>query len=479
MRRILASTVIVLMAAHGPAAAQGRDTLQLSIQDAVSRAMTSSEEVQLAGAQLDVTKAQLGEARSTLLPQLRLGTTYTHVDESARAAAVGSIFSQPNTYNVTANFTQTVFQGGRVLAGYRAATRTREAAQLSAEETRAQMALDVQRAYLNAVLAKRLVEIQEANLALADSQLVQVQRFEAAGRAARYDVLRARVQRSNLEPLAIQARSDLELAVLDLKRLINVPLDQPLALTTTVDASALPAMVASVAARTGVDQRASIRAAELTASARQEGVRIAKADLFPTVSLFLNTGLQAYPTANRLPALRGKVFTNDCGDGGASGRSCTTQNGGFFPDRSFGLQLSWPIFDGLRNRSAIDLAQSQARVAELQLAQQRESVAIEVSSARADLARARALFESNQANVAEATEAYRLASVRFTRGLSTQLEVQDAQLALMTAEINQARTANDLYLAVAGLSRALGEPVPLPPASATASLTTLPTNDGK
>jgi outer membrane protein TolC len=81
--------------------------------------------------------------------------------------------------------------------------------------------------------------------------------------------------------------------------------------------------------------------------------------------------------------------------------------------------------------------------------------------------------------VAEATEAYRLASVRFNRGLSTQLEVQDAQLALMTAEINQARTANDLYLAVAGLSRALGEPVPLPPASATASLTTLPTNDGK
>jgi outer membrane protein TolC len=401
------------------------------------------------------------------------------VSESARAQAVGSIFNQPNTYNVTANFTQSLFQGGGAIAGYRAATRIREAAKLSEVDTRAQMALDVQRAYLNALLANRLVEIQEANLALADSQVVQVQRFEAAGRSARYDVLRARVQRANLEPLAIQARSDRELAILELKRLINVPVDQPIELVTAVDATALPAMVDEVEKRVQTDDRASLRAAELTVSARREGIRVARADLLPTINFFLNTGLQAYPTANRLPSLRGKVLSAECAPGTPAGRSCTTQNGGFFPDRSMGLQFSWPIFDGLRNKSAVDLAQSQARLAELQLAQQRESVALEVSAARADLARTRALFESNQANVAEATEAYRLARVRFNRGISTQLEVQDAQLALMTAEINQARTVNDLYLSVAELSRSLGDDVPLPPARATASLTTPRMDDGE
>jgi outer membrane protein TolC len=472
MRRILATTLLVLLAAHVPVAAQRGDTLRLSVQDAVSRAMMSSEEVQLAGAQVDVTSAQLGVARSTALPQLRLGTTYTHVTESARAQAVGSIFNQPNTYNATANFTQSLFQGGRAMAGYRAATRVREAAKLTEQDTRSLMALNVQRAYLDALLADRLVEIQEANLALADSQVVQVQRFESAGRAARYDVLRARVQRANLEPLAIQARSDRELAILELKRLINLPLDQPLVLTTAVDAAALPGLVTEVEKRTTGETRASLRAAELTVSARRQGIRVARADLLPTVSFFFNTGLQAFPTENRLPALRGKVLSVDCAPGTPAGRSCTTQNGGFFPDRSLGLQFSWPIFDGLRNRSAIDLAQSQARVAELELAQQRESVALEVSTARANLARARALFESNQANVDEASEAYRLARVRYNRGISTQLEVQDAQLALMTAEINQARTVNDLYLSVAELSRSLGDDVPLPP-------TTSRTDDGE
>jgi outer membrane protein TolC len=479
MRRILSTAVIALLAAPALAAAQQPDTLRLSIRDAVARAMTSSEEVRLAGAQVDVTNAQLGVARSTVLPQLRLATTYTHVVESARAQAVGQIFNQPNTYNVTANFTQSLFQGGRALAGYRSASRLREAAKLTEEDTRAQMTLSVQRAYLNALLSNRLVEIQEANLALADSQVAQVQRFEAAGRSARYDVLRARVQRANIEPLVIQARSDRELAILDLKRLINIPIEQPLALTTAVDESALPAMVDRVEALEPERDRATIRAAEMTAEARRQGIRVARADLLPTVNFFVNTGLQAFPTENRLPSLRGKVLSVGCDADAPPGRSCTSQNGGFFPDRSLGLQFSWSIFDGLGNRSSIDLAQSQARVAELQLAQRRETVALEVAAARAELSRTSALFASNQANVEEASEAYRLARIRFNRGISTQLEVQDAQLALMTAEINQARTVNDLYLSVAELSRSLGEEVPLPPSRATASLTTPRTDDGE
>ncbi|HJQ22219.1 MAG TPA: TolC family protein, partial [Gemmatimonadaceae bacterium] len=62
----------------------------------------------------------------------------------------------------------------------------------------------------------------------------------------------------------------------------------------------------------------------------------------------------------------------------------------------------------------------------------------------------------------EAQEAFRLASLRFSRGLSTQLEVSDAQLALLTAESGEARASYDLYLATADLARALGRPIPMP-----------------
>jgi hypothetical protein len=41
--------------------------------------------------------------------------------------------------------------------------------------------------------------------------------------------------------------------------------------------------------------------------------------------------------------------------------------------------------------------------------------------------------------------------------------VSDAQLALLTAQTDEARSVYDLYLAAAEMSRALGRPIPFPP----------------
>jgi outer membrane protein TolC len=151
-----------------------------------------------------------------------------------------------------------------------------------------------------------------------------------------------------------------------------------------------------------------------------------------------------------------------------AGRTC--QNGGWFSDRLAGLNVSVPVFDGFRVKSNVDLAQAQARLAELQLRQQREAVSVDVARARAERARASAVFAARQQNSAEAEEAFKLATLRFSRGLSTQLEVSDAQVALLTAQSTEARATYDLFLASADLARALGRPIPLP-SSATAPST--------
>jgi outer membrane protein TolC len=126
------------------------------------------------------------------------------------------------------------------------------------------------------------------------------------------------------------------------------------------------------------------------------------------------------------------------------------------------VQLSWPLFDGLRAKGNIDAAQAQAKIADLLLAQEREEVALEIEEARANFERAQALFAARRENAAEANEAFRLVTLRFNRGLSTQLDVSDTQIALMTARTNEARAVYDLYLAGAELARAQGKPIPLP-----------------
>jgi outer membrane protein TolC len=421
-----------------------------------------SDETKLSAAQLEVTEAQIVTARSAGFPQLRLNGAYTQVIENARGNIVGSVFQQPFTYNTNANISQTLFQGGRIFAGTRAAGDARQAARYDQAETRARVSVDVQRAYFQALLSDRLYEIQVRNLELADERLKQVERLESGGRAARYDVLRARVQHTNLEPAVIQARSDRELTMLEVKRILNLHVDQPLVLTSALDPDALQPFIATVANDSSADPvRASVRSAESVVEARGEGIRVARADMMPTVSAFFQTGYLALPANNGVPTSWGQASNALCPPGSAPSRIC--QNNGWFPDRNFGVQISWPLFDGLRAKGNVDLAQAQRRVAEIQLSQAREEVQVERAQARAEFARARAAYDAQRDNAREAEEAYRLAALRFERGLDTQLDASAVQLQLLVAKTNEARSIFDLYIAAADLARARGIPIPLPP----------------
>jgi len=460
---VLLSGVLQLVV-PAPAVAQARaatnDTIRLSLEDAISTGLRVADEVRLSGAQAEAADAQLDLARSALIPQIRLQSAYTHTFASARSSAVSSVFNQPNTYSASANVSQTIFQGGKLISTARAASALANAADLDVREQRALLTVNLQRAYLNALLADRMVELQQTNLQLATSRLTQVNQLQTAGRAAQYDVLRARVERANIEPLEIQARNDRDLAYLEVKRLLNLPVDQPLALTSAVDPNAAQTLVVAYLDSAVVPDRPALRSAELIAKSRHLAVNATRADLFPTVTAFFQMGYQAFPPPGfGFPSTRGFRDAQFCPTG-STAPAC--QNGGWFEDRSLGFQFSWPIFDGFRVKSAMEAARAATHIADIQLQQTREQISIEVARARAELQRAKAVFDARRETSTEAQEAFRLASLRFTRGLSTQLEVSDSQLALLTAESGSARATYDLYLATAELARALGRPIPMP-----------------
>jgi outer membrane protein TolC len=464
--RILAAFSGAMLSAAASAAAQSsaQDTIRLSIEEAVSNGLKMADEVRLVAAQVDIADAQYDAARGTMLPVLRLNSSFGRTFSSARSLALNPVFNQTNAYSVSLNFTQQLFQGGRLYNAARSASSLSRARQLDALETRALFSVQVQRAYLNALLADRLVQLQETNLLLASTRLAQVQQFQTAGRAAQYDVLRAKVERANIEPLAIQARNDRDLALLEVKRLLNLPLDRPLVLTSVIDPAAAQVLVASYL-DSAPPRRSALQAAELTARASRLAINAARADLMPTISVFFQGGFGAFPPATYgIPTTRGFLTNANCPAGSLPTRLC--QNGGWFEDASMGVQMTWNLFDGLRSVNGLQLARAQTRIADLTLRLEEEQVSVEVSRARAELRRAKAVFDGRRETSSEANEAFSLASLRFARGLSTQLEVSDSQLALLTAQGNEARATYDLYLATAELARALGRPVPLPATNA-------------
>jgi outer membrane protein len=458
-----------------PQARASRDSVPVTLANAIERAIGESQEVRLARSQVRLAEAQVGSVRSGIFPQLdgRVGYTrtfaspfsgggtftlpdslrfepdpsapiadrVTYLEDHAETAGLGGLgmlfgnlpFGQENTYTAALTGTQTLYSGGRLGAGLRIAKEFLAAAQLNLQEQTAEIELQVRSAYYRARLAQELVSISRAALEQGERFLASERLRREAGTGSELDVLRAQVSVANLQPQLIEAVNAAELATLDLKRLIDVPLDQQIVLATPLDVPSTFAEVDSAAAI--VDQlsrRASIAAQERQVAIRQAQVRIARAGYYPTLSLNLNYGKQIFPTG---------VFR---------------LNEQWRSDVFASLSLSVPIFNGMRTRAEVAEAQVAVDQERLRLQQLRESVQLTYERARGERERSRSSIAARQLTVQQAQRVYDLTVLRYEQGLASQLEVSDARLSLLQARTNLAQAVADFYIANATLARAIG-----------------------
>lgn len=452
--------------------------LRLTMPEAVRRALETGEEVRVAQAQLDLARGQVQEAWSEGLPSLRASVTYQRTFASVFGGAggggstlppftpdttltlaervryleneypntlqrqIGGLFAatpfgRENAYTAQLTLTQTLYQGGKVGAGLRGARAFERAARASLEETRQDVVYRTKSAYLNALYAQRLLDITEGGRNLSAEQLRRVELNHRVGSSADYDLLRAQVELANQEPMVIQARNQRDLALLEVRRLVNLPLDQPLELDAAVLVSqdSLPDVDVTALAN-DLSARAQLEMAEATVAFRREAVRVYRGDLLPNLRFQMIYGGQAFPSG-------------------------TFPGGGDFRrDWNATLTLSMPIFDGFRTRGQVAQARAELAQAELALQQSREVVAVEVEQARYELERARALVAARRQTVTQASRAHYLASVRFGNGIATALEVSDARLAMQQSQVNEAAATRDYLLSIAAVERAFGRPAP-------------------
>jgi outer membrane protein TolC len=457
-------------AAQTAAPAPG-DTVGLTLEAALARALGESEEIRLARSQVQVADAQVRAARAAALPQLDGTVTYTRTFASpfgggggislpdslrfdpdttaaladrvrylernagnAGLSGLGSLFSglpfgQENTYTAQLSASQLLYSGGRTGAAMRIARSYREAARLTLEEERAEVELRVRTAYTQALLAGEIAGISQAALAQADAFLAQERLRRTAGEASELEVLRAEVSRDNLRPQLVEATNAAELAMLELKRLLDLPLDQPLRLASPL---AVPADTAAADAA-AVARRAALAAAERQVAIREEQVKVARGAFLPSVSLQAHYGKQLQPSS---------MFGFE---------------GDWRGDAAASLSVSIPLFNGLRRNAELQQARVEAEQARLQLAQLREGAQLQFEQARGEAQRARASIAARETTVAAAQRVHDLTVLRYGRGLATQLEVSQARLELLQARSNLAQAVADLRIADARLRRAMGD----------------------
>jgi len=418
--------------------------LKLSLAEAVERALEVDET--FLGAKEDVAeaKASITEAKSALYPKLTLDASATRMiglpTVLIKANSLGPgfppediEFSAANEENITAGLTavQPLYQGGRDWTAYGAAKSYYSLADENLRQAEGDTVYAVAKAYYDAVLADEAVGVANTGVAVASSHVQATEDRYDAGLVSEYDVLRARVELTNLETAQRRAEDARSASLRYLLTLLNMPPDSEVALTDRL-AYDLEVYDLGDSLAAAEDKRPELAQLELARQLAEDNVKIARAGDNP--SLFFTASYSDYANA----------FSLDFAD--------QWRHQGML-----NLALSWPIFDGFATRSGVSKARSELYKTELNKARLAEGVDMEVRVAFDAVKTAEATVRSQKENVNLAERGLEIAQARYEAGLMSNLEVLDAQAALTQARLGYYDSLHGYALAKLNMRRARGE----------------------
>jgi len=438
-RAFVLAALVVAVALAGPAWAQPAPVLRLTLEDVQARAAAASHRLAEARSREVAARAGVAISRSAGLPSVAALAGYTrtnHVVEFSVPSPSGPprvLYPDvPDNYSSRLDLQWPIYSGGRQQALERAAAAEAGAAGADVAAARADLRLEVARAFWALVTARATVDVLEQGVARSQAHVRDVSLQFDAGLVPPNEIASAEAQESRSRMLAIEARNQRDAASADLARLVGVDLSQPIEPLAALDIpGATPAAVEALLADASA-ARQERRSMELRIEAAGERRVAASAGRMPTVAV-------------------------------AGGVDYARPNPRIFPreDRwkeswDAGVSVRLPLWDGGRTGAETARADAEIEVARSRLAEFDSLLGLDIRQRVLDIESGRAAVAAATDAVRAATEARRVVDERFRAGVLSQIEVLDAELALLQAELDRTRALAGVRLAEARLDRTLG-----------------------
>lgn len=441
MKPILAVLITILLTTNAaPAVAQPATVL--SLEEALTRAMETSRRLSEARARLEGAEAAIDVRRAAERPTVTVSAGYTrtnHVDEFGVPQPGGPLRviypDIPNNYITRAALQWPIFTSGRLDALERAAEAEARAVEAEVQIARADLRLEVTRAYYALVTAEESERVLQEALARAEAHLRDVRAQFEAGLVPPNDVSTVEAQRSRQRVQLIEAQNLRRSVAEDLKRLTGFPPDAELRSAPLSPPEAQPAASTPSGAELvdlALKQRPERLALAERIDAAVERETAAAAGRKPTIALsggvdYANPNPRIFPRMDR-----------------------------WRESWDFSVNVSMPLWDGGRSKAETAEAAAASRALRERLADLDELIRVDVRQRLLEIESANAAITAAEDAIRSAEEARRVVDERFRVGVATSTEVLDAQVALLQAQLDRTRSLANLRLAEARLERALG-----------------------
>ena len=402
----------------------------LTLEKAVDLAISNHPSLRVASGTQAVSEARVGQAQSGLFPQLQARNAYQQATANTstsfgggptRRSTRGDNFGTSQS-SVTLN--QLLYDFGKIKSQVDAAQFNLRAANSDAETTLQTVIVNVQQAYFGLQQAHRLVTVSDEAITQFKKHLALAQGRFKAGVAPKIDVTTAEVDLSNAQLNLITARNNDLVARVTLNNAMGIKtsdgyrVDDPTAVQHERISLDEAVAVAMRLRPEMISQQALEQAAEVT-------IKTAQSDFFPTVSSSANY-------------------------------SYTGQESPFVYNWNVTGTVNIPIFSGFLTKQQVAEARANLLKTKANGEVLRQNILLEVNQALLNLEAAKERLQVTAVTVTQAKERLALVEGRYRAGLSNAIEVTDAEVALVNAQVNDVVAISSYQAAKAQLDRATG-----------------------
>ena len=412
MRRIVIALAAVL-AGTGVFAQQG----PWSLKDCIDYALEHNLTVQQNSLTVEQREVDLSTAKSRRLPSL--GASAGENFSFGRGLTEDNTYSNSNTTSTSFSLGSDVpiFQGFDINNGIKLGKLNLAAATAELEKARDDIRVAVAQAYVQILYDQELLRVAKEQTEHDSDVLEQIKERYAAGKVSAADVSAQQATLAQSRQSEIQAAGNLDLAVLELTQLLELPSPEGFSIEVPEVGNVAQALLMRPEAiyEQAVEVKPSVEAAKLNVDYAKVNIERAKGAFLPSLSLSGGLGTNYYTNSKMPSASFGEQLKNNF-------------------SQYLGLSLSIPIFQRFSTRNQVKSAQISLRGQELQLESVKKALYKEIQQAYYNAVNAQARYNGSSETEASAREHYELTEEKYKVGKAGIADYNDARNNWLRAE---------------------------------------------